>query len=380
MPKRELWTLIGALAVIATIAAILVGRETMAEELAPRAPVNQEAIAVPVEAPVAPSAATVADGVFTGRGSTHATEGMTPPRASSDGDSAPSTGIVRGDIQIAVAVLDRIQSISVHVEEARNPIGPDGKFTPVKKFSVPATMGRGTPTFEITGVPFSEYPYVVSAYAAGLNGTRRTITIDHNTPVVDDVVLQISGGAPFTVLLRDQDQAPYVNVDVLMQPVGDPVGRPKKNGTSDNFGSVVFEDVLAGDYLVHVTEAGQPLLEPEKINVQPGTRATTTRVQTQGHTVSIARGLSLPVRVADTSGYGLADVTVSATATDRVKLTVVSPEQTTDYGGNIVLRHLTPGTWQIDVHKADFQRCTRTVTIKANEPPAPLDLQLVRLR
>lgn len=380
MQKRELWTLIGALAVIATIAIILIGRETMAEELAPRVNAPQEAPAAPNEAPAAPSSAAVADGVFTGRGSAHASDATPQPRAPSDGDSAPATGIVRGDIQVAVAVLDRIKTITVHVEEARNPVGPDGRFTPPRKFVVPATMGPGTPTFEVTGVPFSEYPYVVTAYAPGLNGTRRTITIDHSTPVVDDVVLQISGGAPFTVLLRDQDQAPYLGVDVLMQPVGDPLGRPKKNGTSDNFGSVVFEDVLAGDYLVHVTENGQPLNEPEKVTVQPGTRATTAKVQTQGHTVSIARGMSLPVRVADISGYGLADVTVSATATDRVKLTVVSPEQTTDYGGNIVLRHLTPGTWQIDVQKTDFQRCTRTVTIKPNEPPAPLDLQLVRLR
>ncbi|MBX3461688.1 MAG: carboxypeptidase regulatory-like domain-containing protein [Planctomycetes bacterium] len=288
-------------------------------------------------------------------------------------------GIVRGDIQLAVSVLDRIQTISVAVEEARRAIAADGSFRNPYRAIVPVRLGAGTPTFEIRDIPFSEFPYIVSVHAPGLNGSRRTVVIDADTPLVDDVVLTISPGSPFSLLLRDQDALPYTGVQVQLVPTGEPHGRRGAVATSDSFGSVVFEDVLAGDYQVRTSVGGQPVGEMQTLTVQPGLGSFQgSAVRGQGHTLTIPRGVPLVVDVADAAGYGVAEALVKATATDRIKLTEL--EATTDYGGKARFPHLTPGVWQIDVSKDGFQRSHRLVTIQAGQEPPAQQVQLVRLR
>lgn len=376
MRPRDLWTLVGTLCLLAGLGIVFLGQESMAESVHPDSDLP------PVTAPVEGDARkretpAAAEGVLTGRPDVAVAEASSAVAQRED-TSGWTTGIVRGDIQVAVSVLDRIKTITIHVEEARNAVDQGGPYKRPHRFVVPVTMGRGTPTFEVTGIPFSEYPYIVTAHAPGLNGGRRTVAIDAQNPLADDLVLAITPGSPFTVLLRDQDMAPYIGLDIGLTPVGEPLGRPRQNGTSDNFGSVVFEDVLAGDYKIQVAQSGQVLIEPQVVSVQPGPRLVSSRIQSQGHTVTIPRGVALPIRIADVRGYGLADVAVSATAADKVKLTVL--EAVTDLGGNVVFPHLTPGVWQIDVLKMDYQRGTRMVTIKPGEIPSPQEFQLVRLR
>lgn len=372
MQSRDALLLIGALCLFAGVGVVFLGKESMAEEIPPSANAPVEPVgprpmpAAPVDAVVAPTGDEVAPVTAT-----------MSRKERSVGDRA-LTGTVRGDIQLAVSVLDRIGKITIHVEEARRPVNEKGEYFAPRKFTVPATMGLGTPTFEVTGIPFSEYPWVVTAFAPGLNGTQRTIVLNEQTPVVDDIVLAITPGGPFTVLLRDQDLAPYSGVDVLMQPVGEPLGRAPQRGVSDNFGSVVFENVLAGEWTIHASQGGQALVDPSRISMQPGTSVVSPRFQTQGCTVTIPRGFALQLRIADVNGYGLADATASATATDRSKLTVL--EAASDHGGNLAFPHLTPGEWQIDVMKTDFQRSTRKITIKVGELPDVQEFRLVRLR
>ena len=373
MQSREALTLIGALGLFAAIGLWFVGKESLAEEVPPDAAptVTEPARStptgdVPRESHVVPRDHVQIEEAFGKR----------------DGKPVDAvvatTGTIKGDVQLAVSALDRITSITIHVEEARRPVDDGGQYFAPRRFTVPAKMGPGTPTFEVTGIPFSTYPWVVSAYAPGLNGTRRTLVIDEQNPVVDDVVLTITPGGPFSVLLRDQDMAPYPGVDVRLQPTGEPAGRAAKAGVSDNFGGVVFEDVLAGEYQIHVSQGGQPLLEPSKVSVQPGAALVSARIQGQGHTVTIPRGVALQLRIADVNGYGLGDVQASATATDTRKVKVL--EKSSDHGGNLEFPYLTPGVWQIDVYKNDFQRGTRMVTIKAGEVPELMEFQLVRLR
>jgi len=370
MQSRDLFLLIGALCLFTGTGIVFLGKESMAEEISPgtAAPTAAAATTPPAAEPAV--AAHSGDEVQVVEASVSGKRGAEPGSA--------TTGTVRGDIQLAVSVLDRIRTITIHVEEARRPINEKGEYFAPRKFTARATTGPGTPTFEVTGIPFSEYPWVVTAYAEGLNGTKRTVVLNEQTPVVDDIVLAITPGGPFTVLLRDQDLTPYAAVDVLMQPVGEPLGRAPKRGVSDNFGSVVFEDVLAGDWMIHVSQGGQALVDPPRITMQPGTGIVSQRIQTQGHTVTIPRGVPLSLRISDVNGYGLADATASATATDRSKLTVL--EAASDHGGNLQFPHLTPGEWQIDVLKTDFQRSSRKVTIKPGEVPSVQEFQLVRLR
>lgn len=288
-------------------------------------------------------------------------------------------GIVKGDIQLAVSVLDRLTSITVVVEEARNEVGPGNTFRRRNRLVVPVQMGRGTPTFEVTDIPFSQYPYVVSVYAPGLNGSRRTVTIDDKTPLIDDIVLSITPGAPFSVLVRDQDAAPYVGLDVLMMPAGEPGGRPNHQAATDNFGSIVFEDVLAGDYQVFISLGGQSVVPAQTITVQPGLAYATSRVRGQQAALTVPRGVPVQLQVHDRLGYGIADAALTATATDRIKLTEI--KTTTNAAGRADFTHLAPGTWQVTIEKQGFQRADLQLTLRAGQEPLYREVPLaVRIR
>lgn len=373
MRTRETLILIGALLLCGAAGVVLATQESFAVEVP--SPTGPEAAHATAGSPADAHAVEASVDVGSGTVVPATVEAAASPRTDTAGWT---TGIVRGDIQLAVSVLDRIKSISIAVEEARRAVADDGSFRNPWRTIVPVKLGIGTPTFEIRDIPFSEFPYVVSVHSPGLNGTRRTLTIDANTPLVDDVVLTITPGSPFSILLRDQHAAPHVGVEVRLVPVGEPLGRRRLVGTSDTFGSVVFEDVLAGDYELHANIQGQPIGEVQVVTVQPGFSLSPTSVRGQGHTVTIPRGVPLEVRVSDAAGYGLADVTITATATDRLKLTVV--ELRTDWSGKANFGHLTPGVWQIDVVKDGHQRNSRQITIRDGEVPAPLEFALVRLR
>ncbi|HEX5052775.1 MAG TPA: carboxypeptidase-like regulatory domain-containing protein, partial [Planctomycetota bacterium] len=321
MRTRDLWMLSGAFCLAAVAGVAMLSQNTFVEAFAPRelGPAADATPAAGTPEVAAAEAAVQRD---------HEPVVVAPVEAFvstkvRDGDRVDTTGwtsgMVKGDIQLAVSILDRLSTITVAVEEARNPTGTGATFRHPWRSLVRVERGRGTPTFEVKDIPFSDYPYIVSVYAPGLNGGRRTVTVDANTPLVDDIVLAITPGSPFTVLARDQDAAPYSGLDVRMQPVGDPAGRPRALGTTDNFGSVVFESVLAGDYQVTVSQDGQPLTEVQTITVQPGNRSFGTKVQGQGYTITVPRGVPLQVQVNDPRGYGVADVELTATASDKIK-------------------------------------------------------------
>ncbi|MCC7061717.1 MAG: carboxypeptidase regulatory-like domain-containing protein [Planctomycetes bacterium] len=379
MRPRDLLILFGTLGLGASLGLVLMGSDTLALELPPPggnerlAPVAAEATPnVPVEATV-PEDDSAPVEAFVRRSDR--------PEAGDRVDTTGWTsGIVRGDVEIAVSCLDQIERITVVVEELRSPLAPDGRpFQRPKIIMQEVELGIGTPTFEVKDIPFSEYPYTVSLYVPGLNGGSRTITIDEKTKLREDLVLRITPGSPFSVLLRDQDRTPYAGVDVRLIPVGNPPGRPPLQATTNNFGSALFEQVLSGDYQVVTGQKGLPLATPEVINVQPG--ATMTRlgntVQAQCYSMTIERGQALEV-FALCGGYRVADVKVHLQATDRLKLTQL--EAVTDYNGRAEFPHLTPGVWQIDFIKDDFQRATRQITIKDGQPPVPVEGKLVRLR
>ncbi|MBZ0150549.1 MAG: carboxypeptidase-like regulatory domain-containing protein [Planctomycetes bacterium] len=374
MRARDFAILIGSFLLVGTAGLIWWNQETQAIERPPGAPAGPEA---PPVAAVAsrqdPATATTGD--WQGEhGPAVAVEAPTARRR----DSGSATeGIIRGDIQLAVSVLDRIESITVVVEEARSAI-VRGEVQGIRRKYVPIERGPGTPTFEVR-MPFSEYPYVVSVFSPGLNGSRRTITLDAEHAVVDDIVLAITPGSPFSVLVRDQDAAPYPDVDLVLVAVGDPAGRPTRKATTDNYGSALFEDLLAGDYQLTANSGGQPLLEPQTIAVQPGLRSYGTKVQGQGHQLTVPRGIAVGLLVHDAPGYGIADAQVTATALDSIKLkTVAAPP--TDGAGRTSFQHLQPGRWQITIEKQGHARVDRPLTLTAGQETQFLDVRLFPAR
>lgn len=370
MRPRDVLILCGTVGMALGIGLVLMSSETLAVELPPNQVANGPD--APATAPAeAPEQAPVP--VDDGGPIVVAVRDLQPHPDT----KGMTSGIVRGDVQIAVSILDKIQSLSVVVEELRNPIAPDGSFRHPWKKLEKVTLGIGTPTFEVRDIPFSEYPYRVSLFSPGLNGGQRTVPIDADHALHEDLLLSLTPGAPFSVLLRDQDQNVFPSIDVAMVPVGDPLGRPVQKGTSDNFGSIVFDSVLAGDYEIRASEHGVPLGENQVITVQPGGRMFGPKVQGQGFAMTIDRGVPLEIEVV-CAGYGVPDAKVLLQASDRVKLTQY--ELPTGFNGRATFQHLPPGLWQIDVVKDDYSRRTAQITLKAGEPPPPLRIDVVRLR
>ncbi len=360
MRKRDLSILSGALLLGLLAGIVVLGQDSYGGELTP--PPMPDVTAPPAAA--ADPAAQIAEAVVT----------PAPVAVADASDGGRRTGVagwtkgvVKGDIQLAVSVLDRLTTINIVVEEARSEIGPGNTFRRRNRLIVPVKLGVGTPTFEVTDIPFSDYPYVVSAQAPGLNGSRSTVTIDANTPLVDDVMLRITPPAPFSVLVRDQDSAPYAGLDVLMMPAGEPGGRANHQGVTDNFGSIIFEEVLAGDYQVHVSLGGQAVVPAQTLTVQPGFVIASTKVRGQQAALTVPRGVPLQLVVHDRAGYGIADAAVTATATDRLKLTEINTA--TNAGGRADFTHLAPGSWQLTIQKQGFHRVDLQLTLRSGQEP-----------
>lgn len=382
MHPRNLSILVGTLCLATAAGVTFWSQETFAVSVPPGVDAtgpDTASEAANSDAPAEPFASRASDGVF--RPSDGAAVAVAAPAERRTDTSGWTSGVVRGDIRLAVSVLDRLRSLTVIVEEARNAFD-NGQFERPHRLMVPVEFdpkrATGTPTFEVRDVPFSAYPYVVTVHAPGLNGGRRTVVVDAEHPLVEDVVLTITPGAPFSVLLRDQDGGPHSGIDVAMLPVGEPLGRPAQRGTTDNFGSIVFESVLAGDYELTASDHGQPFGEPQRASVQPGNQAYTSKVQGQGHVMTIPRGVALQLNVHDGAGYGLGDATVTATATDRVRLTRL--EARTDPIGRASFPHLQPGVWQVTIERSGFQRVDLQITLKADQGPESRDVKLVPTR
>lgn len=298
-----------------------------------------------------------------------------PPRVDTTGWTK---GIVRGDILLAASVLDKLDTVNIIVKEQRAAIDRAGNFHEVRQYIVPVERSIGTPTFEVRDIEFSKYPYKVSVYAAGLNGSARTVMINEKTPLHDDIQLRITPGRPYSILLRDQDYNPYPDTTVRLIPVGDPQGRKDYTGTTDGYGSIAFEQVLAGDYRIWAGQQGMALAEPELVTVQSEARVYGNKIQGQGHTYVIQRGMPLDVRITDRGGYAIANASVRLQASDRTRAKPI--DRATDGSGLLHYPHLLPGKWMITVTKQNYQPWTRQVTIEDGQLHEPVNAQLTRLR
>ena len=373
MRPRDLLLRASAFVLIAGATIALIGNPTVAGELPPP-PTSETPATTPEahgDAPGAaiaeagtarPSDAAVADPVF------HPSEGRDT--------TGWTSGMILGDIPLTPSVIDKIQTISIVVDELKN-LRAGG--TPPFRKVVPVTLGIGTPTFEVRDVPFSDYGYVVRVHSPGLNGGQCTVEISKDHPFADDVKLPISPGSPFSILLRDQDRAPLGSVEVRMIPHAEPHGRPVQIGTADNYGSVVFENVLAGDYHVHVGTQAQPLAQPSLVNVQPGTYIQRgSAVLPQGHTIVIPRGAPMTAIVSQVGGWPVLGARVQIRATDRRQ--VLEMEGETDSLGKVQFPNLLPGNWEIEISKVDYDRRLGQFTVKADEAVPDQRFELTRIR
>lgn len=367
MPLRRTDALLLATFALCAAAVALCARDAAAPAMPP--PDAEPTSAPTPEPPTAPDGDDAAERAAGSLAPLASTPRPTAPRVDTTGWTS---GIVRGDIQLAVSVLDRIETITVEVVEARSAVAADGSVKLPTRLIAPVERGRGTPTFEVRGVPFSEHPYVVLVRSPGLNGSRTIVTVDAQRPLHEDLVLAITPGVALSLLIRDQEMTPYAGVEIALQPLGEPVGRTPRVGRTDNFGSLVLPEVLAGEYELRATQDGMLLRDPERVVVQPGSRAA---VPGQAHKLVIERGVPVDVTVVDRIGRPIEAAKVTATATDRLKLTV--RETSSDVGGVARLPLLQGGTWQVTVALEGFHLWDRQITVKPFQDPVHLEARLV---
>ena len=374
MRPRDVLVLTSALALFSAIGYVALAPESAAGEVAPDTP---PPVTPGIESE--PPAVAQVQGGAVGRGQGHPIEGDYSRKDTVVSTTGWTSGTIAGDIALVASVVSQIQSIQVTIEELKPATDGNGKFNERFAKTIRVERGIGTPTFRAEGIPFSSYGYTVTAHSPGLNGSRQTVGITEQHPLVDDVQLAISPGVPFSILLRDQDLHPHALVEVRMQPVGEPLGRPVRAGMADNNGSAIFEDVLSGDYLVHVGALAAPLADPVSITVHATARVYAgSVVQAQGQTITIPRGMPLPIQVTDIAGYGIPEALVQIQALDRKELKIW--QLATDPLGRATFPNVPPGLWEISIAKDNFERRFKHLNVKDGATLATETFQLVRLR
>ena len=280
-------------------------------------------------------------------------------------------GIIRGDLSLSTAVIEKLDAVTITIVEAINIVsGQPGKRAPFTASKLVTIDRHGrTPTFAIDGVPFSAYGYSVHAIAPGFNGTELHAVITKEHPIAD-VLLGVTGGTPFSVLVRDQEQSPLTNVLVTMMPVGPPLGRPMVQKPTDNYGSVLFESVLRGNYKIHAGPLYALLCDPKEAEV-----LADSGNKPQSLTLLVARGNDLPVQVFGPSGIGLADIAIEVYATDTQQFRKY--EAKTDFSGQHTFKHLQPGRYQVTVTALAYGRFDRQWQVPDSEAAQPLIVRLV---
>ena len=295
--------------------------------------------------------------------------------------SGMTSGLIQGDVALDPEVVQRIQSITVLVQELAT-TDPDAQpFSHSEK----VIYERRTPTFAIHGIPFSNNGYSVRVFSPGLNGSEQIVAVTEMSPIAD-ALLQLSPPVPFTVRLRNQDRYNVINTKVIMRPVDQPLGRPWLNGETDNFGSLLFEEVLAGDYLIFIGDINNPVVPAVRVTVRPPGLTIQPEpafvgnqsVKHQLTWITVPEGKALIVSVTGPAGYGLrgAKLTILATTSMRYQ----PYEGVTDYNGRYVFPHLPAGRYELTAVLEKHQRWTRNVRWTEDEDPPQVEVRLIPLR
>lgn len=297
-----------------------------------------------------------------------------PPRQVAEG---ATTGIIDGRIALDTRVLGKFHGYTIEVLEDinENALREDRKpFRKVQRFAYDQI---GTPFFTVEDIPFSRYGYVVRLHVAQLNGTQARVHVTREKPC-GQVQLGLSPGVIFAVLLRDQRQVPRPDLHVQMMPEGDPPDRPVYRGTSNNFGQVLFRNVLRGDYKVYVGHLNAPMNIPEKVTVLPMNAVFSkgSKVSTQSAHVLVPSGAPVTVEVTDRFGYGVADAELEMHQIEVTRYFAYKAK--TGPNGRHVFEHLPVGRYQLSVHKSGFGRRTQKLEVKEEDRAKVERVQLRR--
>lgn len=287
---------------------------------------------------------------------------------------AATSGTIYGRLSLATDVLGEFNSYTITWREMINPNSRQVGLNPqegMKSFKVDP---HRTPRFMIEDIPFSRYGYEVELFVVGFNGSRRSIQLNEEHPVAgtpdfaefvgEEIVLSLSSGVPFSLRLHDQHFNPISGRELTLVPVGSPRGRQRYPGKTDSFGTMIFENMLRGDYDVKID---QTILD--RVTVQ-----ASKKVMIQGAQVLVPMGNDLRIEVNNRIGYGIEGINLLIYAVDTTQNR--RREAQTDYSGIHVFPHLMPGTYQLDIWGSGYQRTSRKIRITKEGVQKPVQVRL----
>lgn len=213
--------------------------------------------------------------------------GSGPQRGAPGADPARH-GAIAGELQIeGQDALPSISKFWIYLQEARNPaIGSAQTFT--REFQYGDQGGR----FLLPEVPFGAWR--VSVLVPEMIGSEVIRVLTPEEPLAR-VVLTVKKGRTLPIFVHDPDRRPLEGVDILLHPRGDPPGRRTLAGKTDGLGTAALENVLTGEYEIHVGPQWQLLAEPSRITVGP--------VEPRFVRYEIRQGGDLKVTVMAEGGY-----------------------------------------------------------------------------
>jgi len=291
-----------------------------------------------------------------------------------------TSGIIDGRIALDTSVLNKFHTYTIEVvEEINENALREGSKKPFRKVQRCTYDQIGTPFFTIEDIPFSRHGYLVRLHVARLNGSQGRVHVTKDRPC-GEVQLSLTPGVFFTVLLRDQRKIPRRDLSVQMIPEENTSDRQIYRGTSNNYGQVLFANVVKGDYKIYVGHLNAPMNVPEKVSVLPMNAVFSKdgrrKVSTQSTIVVVPSGAPVTVEVTDKYGYGVADADLEMHQIEVTRYFAYKAK--TGANGSHVFEHLPVGKYQLSVHKPGFGRRTHKLQIKEGDRAKVEKIQLRR--
>lgn len=285
----------------------------------------------------------------------------------------PTVGAIEGRVSIATSLLDDVETFHVRVTELAGSIAGSEK-APFDRIWPPFEIPKNyTPRFRLEEIPFSNYGYRVELLAKHCNGSSQIIQVNADQPYAT-VSLALTRPSMFTLRVKDQYHNPHVDWSFELRPVGEPAGRSMVRGTTNAFGTILFESLVQGSYVV--VHDGREIGE-----IQVQTHATPRAgypIEVQSATLTVPIGRDLRVEIFGPAGVGLAEVDLELQKTDTIRNERWNA--VTDFGGVHTFEHLAPGKYQLNIFARGFQRTNRSVMIREDATLDPLQVRLAPTR
>ncbi len=297
-------------------------------------------------------------------------------READTSNSTATSGMISGSLTLDTSILDQLHSYTIYVtEDVNQNANPTQAKTPFHlRRTFPIDLSLGTPHFDLENIPFSRHPYRVRVMAAGLNGTEQRVSLQAHNPIAD-VNLGIMPGVIYSILLRDQRLNPRANLPVLMASSPKSGGRNSYFGTSNGFGVVLLEGVLAGEYQIFVGPQNAPLNQDTTVQVLAQNAVMHKgRPSHQAVTVEVPIGQKMTVEVTTQYAYAIKDADLKIYQLETSNY--YSFKGKTDEAGRHTFPPLPDGTYQLDVSHPKYNRRSKRLKIKEGEPIPLIKVQL----